>query len=526
MRKAWKKGKNIHARFNYAEEVAKIFSKYQCKELWKYDTDLKIWRIPLKKKYIRLLKDLHFKLSDKLQDKLQGNSKGKNKDAVKGLKLPLRPYQAEALQFVNDCKGRAIIGDDMGLGKTASALAYLQLKKKFRPALVVCPASVKYGWEDEFQKFGVSGKTTLLHGRTPDLDMLRATTNETPNTVFIINYDILTYWTDALIELGIQVLIIDECHMVSNPKALRTKALSRLVKTVDKVIGLSGTPITSSPKQFFPILNMIRPDMFPSWWQYAHRYCGAKMIFGRWDFNGSSHSKELHSRVSQFMIRRMKSEVMKELPEKTRSIVPIEMSSWKDYNKIKDKDLPAIEKFTALRKASTEGKLKSAIQWIKDYLEDGGEKLVVFAHHRQTILDIEKAFKGKCVKIMGGCSAKDRKKAVTDFQTKDKIQLFLGNLKATGTGLNGLQDVSSNAVVLELPWTPGDLLQAEDRLCRSGQKNATNIYYLMAHGTMDILIAKLLIKKMTVLNAVVDGTEKDDNNIIEELNKLIVKKRS
>jgi SWI/SNF-related matrix-associated actin-dependent regulator 1 of chromatin subfamily A len=163
---------------------------------------------------------------------------------------------------------------------------------------------------------------------------------------------------------------------------------------------------------------------------------------------------------------------------------------------------------------AVQGKLKQSIEWIENFLYGNG-KLVVFAVHKFVIEELMKAFPDVAVKIDGSTSMTDRDKAVTEFQTNDKIRLFVGNIQAAGVGLT--LTAASNVAFLEYGWTPGQIFQAADRVHRIGQKECVTIHYLLAANTIEEKIMNLIGKKQQILNSVLDGEPIDKNSIFQEL---------
>jgi SNF2 family DNA or RNA helicase len=242
---------------------------------------------------------------------------------------------------------------------------------------------------------------------------------------------------------------------------------------------------------------------------------------------------ELHEKLTKtIMIRRLKKDVLPELPDKQYSSIPMEISNWTMYLEAQDdfikfiretKGLDAarkvsnaeqLTKIEALKQLAVAGKLKQAITWIEDML-DSGEKLVVFAVHKDVIDTLMEKFGDKAVKIDGSVSSINRDKAVEAFQNDEKVRLFVGNIKAAGVGLT--LTAASNVAFLELPWTSSHLSQAEDRCHRIGQKNSVNVYYLLAAGTIEEEIARLLDKKRKILDSVLDGKETEDESLLLSL---------
>jgi len=329
-------------------------------------------------------------------------------------------------------------------------------------------------------------------------------------------------------------LLVHNCHYIKESKTKRTKAVKLICEGRDHIIGLSGTPIKSRPLEFFNMLNLINDVMFPSWWKYAQKYCGAKHNRFGWDFKGASNIEELNMILEGIMIRRLKKDVLKDLPDKIRSAVPIELSNRKEYDKAK-KDFLAytltthglekaqsaskaegVVKKGALRRLAIEGKMKGIIEWLKDFLEDSDEKIIVFTIHKKTIQDLMEHFNEVAVVIEGDTPAKERTKIVDKFQTDKKVRMFIGNMMSAGTGIT--LTASSTVCFLEIDYIPNEFLQAEDRAHRIGQKDSVNVYYFLGKDSIDEeIMIDILNPKMSVFNQVIDGKKKCDTNIFETL---------
>ncbi len=232
------------------------------------------------------------------------------------------------------------------------------------------------------------------------------------------------------------------------------------------------------------------------------------------------------------MIRRKKADVLTELPDKIRSFVPLEITNRNEYDYVeanfidwlKDnisdskaeraKRAEELVKVETLKQLAVKGKIKQVVEWIKDFLDSDG-KLVVFAIHKETISALMEEFKNVAVKLDGSIPQNKRTEIAEQFQSDPNIRLFVGNIQAAGVAIT--LTAASSVAFVELPWTPGELSQAEDRCHRIGQKNAVNIYYLIAENTIEETIAKLLDTKRQVLDRVLDGTETDEQNLFSEL---------
>jgi len=330
-------------------------------------------------------------------------------------------------------------------------------------------------------------------------------------------------------------ILVHNCHYIKESKTKRTKAVKLLCKGRDHIIGLSGTPIKSRPLEFFNMLSLINPIMFPSWWKYAQQYCDAKHNRFGWEFKGASNIEELNLLLIGIMIRRLKKDVLKDLPDKIRTTVPIELSNRAKYDRAK-KDFLAytlqehglnkaekasnaegVVKKGALRRLAIEGKMKGIIDWLKDFLEDNvDEKIILFTIHKQTIKDLMVHFSDVAVVIEGDTPAKERTKIVEKFQNNKKVKVFIGNMMSAGTGIT--LTASSTVCFLEIDYIPNEFLQAEDRAHRIGQKDSVNVYYFLGKDSIDEeIMIDILNPKMSVFNRVIDGKSESDTNIFETL---------
>jgi len=560
-------GKKIQIEFSYPrgdkrfrEMVSKVKANLEGR---RWNPDSKTWTMLPTIGNARKLKEWGFVFGDKLEKWYQKTDAKYTKKKITpikdipGLKRELYQFQADGVGFIEQRDGCALVGDEMGLGKTAQSIAWLQYKKPF-PAVIVVPASLKMNWEREVKMFSDDMTVEVLNGR-PTSDSYKIHTD-----IVIVNYDILPDlfeqikddrgkivsrkvkregWADLLAIAGIKTLILDEVHYTKDSKRNRTKAVKKLAKRAKHIIALSGTPIVNRPVEFFNCLNMIAPEMFQNFWKYAKKYCGATHNGYGWDFSGASNTAELHKRLSDsIMIRRLKKDVLKDLPAKTRTVTPIEIDNYSEYANIRDNFIEWIEdtegaakaekvsaaevlvKIEALKQVAVKGKMKTAIGWIEDFLESD-EKLIVFATHHSTIDTLYNHFSKRTgtVKLDGRDSQAKKQKAVDDFQNNDDVRLFIGNIKAAGVGIT--LTAASNSCFIELPWTPGDADQAEDRCHRIGQDWPVTAWYLIAKDTIEEDIAELLDSKREVLSAILDGKAVSEESMLSALLEKMLNKK-
>jgi SWI/SNF-related matrix-associated actin-dependent regulator 1 of chromatin subfamily A len=514
--------------FNY-DDLSRVkgllVRQYHADEYGKY------WTTPLTEETLLKLIEWKYTIDSRLTDFLSEQKKLNTFEEVSvpikipGLKGKLFPYQGGGVSFLESRNGRALIADEQGLGKTIQALAYLELHPEIRPALIVCPKSVKLNWEREANKWMSNPKVQVI---VTSRDKLLKS-----KEIFIVNYDILNACLPMFAKLHPTILIGDEIQKIKSNTARRTKAFKRIAKTVPHLIALSGTPVMNRPIEIFNAVNLINCNAIPPYWVYVKEFCNAKHNGYGWDFNGSSNTEKLHQMLtSTVMIRRLKKDVLKDLPNKIYSIVPMEIDNENEYFKaenhfisyiketkgqiaaIKAAGAEVLTQIESLKQLAVIGKLNESIEWIKDFLE-GNQKLVIFAVHKFVIDTLMTAFPDISVKIDGSVNMYDRDKAVQSFQNDPKIKLFVGNIQAAGVGIT--LTAASNVIVLEYPWSPSEIDQAIDRLHRIGQKESVTVHYLLANGTIEERIAKLLDHKRKVVTSILDGQAVEQESLLSEL---------
>ena len=483
---------------------------------------------------------------------------------VPGLNGELRGYQRAAVNWI--LRNRKVyIGDEMGTGKTLCSLAAVVADGSL-PLVVVCPASVKMGWQRQIKKFFPDlpdDAVYICSGRVA---------KQIPQQVkiIIINYDILSWWVTRLQHHKYKAVVLDEAHFIKSRKAKRTRAAVVLAQGAEMRIAMSGTPMNSKPVELVPQLEAIGrmndlTDGRRTWW-FIERYCRPFNNGYGWDVNGASNLFELSSRLRErgILIRRRKEDVLTELPPKERVSIPLSITNRDEYIKVRDsiaywvrqqveadpefkkhldaldadtaanvyeqairdkvakaQSAAAITKLSALRQVCMRGKINAAIDWIDDFLTSE-EKLVIFCTHREAVETLSKRFADNSVKIIGGMSADARQASIDAFVDNDDIRIVIANIDAAAEGIDGWQNVCSNVAFLELTWTPTKHHQAEDRCHRSGQTNPVTCYYLLASDTIDEYLATLIENKRAVISAVVDGekVEQSDTILVDLIKRL------
>lgn len=426
----------------------------------------------------------------------------------------------------------------MGLGKTLQSLLWARQNwKTCRPIIVVCPASLKWNWQRE-AAFHVGMASDVLEGMKPPIG--RRAQMFLNEQLLIINYDILSKWLPFLCNLQPQLIILDECHYIASRSAKRTKAVKILCDGVPHVIAMSGTPLTNRPSELFPTLNILRPDLFPSFFAYATRYCAPRRRPWGWEFKGASHLKELHEKLSDnLMIRRLKADVLDQLPAKSRYVVPLDFKKREEYDeavndflswliKVAPKKVKRamkaerLVKMGYLKRLAARLKMDAVFHWIDDFLNNSDGKIILFGVHTKILDTLEARYGHISVRVDGGVVGKRRQMMFDKFRMDKKTRIFIGNIDAAGTGWNGT--IASTVAFVELSWTPGKHTQAEDRIHRIGQKNAAQCFYLIARLTIEEDLCQIIQQKQKVLSATLDGGEGDDLDIFDQLTKNLLGK--
>lgn len=445
-----------------------------------------------------------------------------------GFKRMPRPYQCEGIAYMIN-HGNCINGDDCGLGKTMQTIMTLELMDAF-PALVITPASVKYNWKKEWEKWNPN-RTVGVVGRKKKFDE-----NVWQNDVIIINYDILgergldkpTAKFKELLKKRWASCVMDEIHFLKSEKALRTKMAKKIVKTVPHVWGLTGTLTQNKPADLIQPFTIIRrfEDIFGSTKEFKYRYCNAKMTVFGMDCSGFSNLEELHEllRMGGY-IRRNKRDVLDELPPMVEQTIDVPISNTREYRKAENNLLEYLEKIDinkvnsavnaphlvmiqTLKQLSIEGKLPFITTYIKEWLEaNEGEQLLVFGVHRMPLQQLAEYFKAPL--IQGGVSADKKQQIVNEFSNGGHRLLF-ANIQSAGTGTDGLQDNCSNLVYIELPDKSTELEQANARLERMGQRNSINITYLLSPDTIDADIKEMVADKGMITGLVNKGGNENE----------------
>lgn len=456
---------------------------------------------------------------------------------------------------VDDPEKLYVVNDFIVTHNTIQGIGILNSDSTMKRVLVIAPATVKINWSLELKKWLVRDMTVGIAGDVfPDTDIV------------VINYDILKKWITQIHSIVWDLLIVDECHRLKNFKAMRTKFVlgykepikaadtpkqkaDKLAKNIPGIaarrkVFLTGTPIVNKPAELFPLLTALDPEgLGKNFFYFAQRYAGATQTRFGWDFSGHSNLEELNSRLrSTCMVRRLKSEVLKELPPKVRQVIVLARDG--ALNKIVKKEEQALAsrevdledlfvslelakageedeylrlvsqlrvqqglmmtELAALRRETALAKVPFVVEYVKELLEDEGTgKIIIFAHHHDVIDRYYDAFGDAAVKLDGRMSLKERQAAIVRFQNDDSCKVFIGGIQAAGVGITL---TAANVVLFaELDWVPGNVTQAEDRAYRLGQLDSVLVQHLVVDGSIDAKMAQMIVAKQEVIDVALDA---------------------
>jgi superfamily II DNA or RNA helicase len=428
----------------------------------------------------------------------------------------LAPYQWAGVRYALEARS-TFIADEQGLGKTVEAMAALEADGAY-PAIVVCPASMKLGWQREAAKWLPHRSVALVEGRAAVPPR---------GEITILNYEIVAAHLGALARSRPRAIVVDESHYCKNPAAKRTQAVRRLAGAVAPEglrLALTGTPVLNHAEELVAQLRVIgRLAEFGSGASFARQ------------FGGQFSEERLHWHLRRrCFVRRLKSEVLPQLPAKRQVVVPVSLTNQAEY-RLAERDVIAwlrsqplelsqlnariaatlraerLAQLGTLQRLAARGKLAAAMAWIHDF-RASGEPLVVFARHVEVQQAVLARFP-QALHLLGDDSLRARAAAIDTFQDPHGPGLIVCATRVAGQGITLTR--ASNVAFLELEWTPAMHDQAEDRCHRIGQRDAVTAWYLLAAETIDETMARLIQRKRAIVAAVTDGEMQHSDGLVE-----------
>lgn len=423
-------------------------------------------------------------------------------------------YQETGAQWLAKV-GRGLLADEPGLGKTAQAIVAARHIRNAvgRPIniAVICPASVVENWRREFSRFW------------PEQE---------PSCTEIISYDRAA--RHGLYNEDVDVVICDEAHYLKTRDTKRTQAVfgkkcdgvGGLVEKAKHVFLLTGTPMPNAPNELWPMLRAVMPDAIiglktgkpVAYWPFAMRYCKMERNYlGHDTIVGGKNLPELRERMKPFVLRRKKADVLKDLPPIRFDVLPLTgkitippdmadeiAAQMREVQKALDDGgvaaLKAIAPHVAtLRRLTGVAKVAPVAEWVRDQLDGGMEKIVLFAQHKEVITNLAlPLLKTSYVAVVDG-STTDRQAQVDRFQNDPKCRIFIGQIQAAGTGIT--LTAASDLVFVESDWVPANNEQAAFRIHRIGQKNACTVRFATIAGSIDEQIQRACARKLEDIRA-------------------------
>ena len=324
-------------------------------------------------------------------------------------------------------------------------------------------------------------------------------------------------------------IIIDECHKLKDGTTQQSKFSMLLAQGKEVVIGLTGTPYVNKVQDLIPQLITIgKLGDFGGYKIFNARYCAG--------YSGASNLKELNFKLHKTcFFRRLKADVLKDLPDRIRQVVHCNISTRDEYDKAKndfvnflkqnkgntDKEIRKklraefIVKLQLLKGISAKGKLEDVFEWTDEIIETG-RKVVLFCTLREIGDAVIERYKDVCVEVRGGITNEERQASVDKFQDNPNIKVILCGIKAAGVGLT--LTAASDVGFIEFPWTDADCDQCESRCHRNGQKNSVRAAYFLGDKTVDQYCYDIIKNKRGVAEQIAGQTVVDEQIIDNMIN--------
>ena len=485
--------------------------------------------------------ELFFQLEEKYE-RLKENHTIKTIPAPEHLRAILRPYQESGFQWLNylrEVQWGGILADDMGLGKTIQALSFLHYLKKENgslKALVVCPTTLMYNWQNEIKKFTPELSFYMHHGGTRSKGML----SDTNIDIIITTYGTLRSDIKQFVEVNFDYVILDESQAIKNPSSKVTKAAG-LLRAKNRLC-LSGTPLQNNTFDIYAQMNFLNPGMLGSMEFFKHEFSMPIDKFGE-----KEQKEHLRKILYPFILRRTKEQVAKDLPEKQEMVLFCEMGDeqrkiYDAYrNDYRDKILGVVEnqgiqksQLTILQGLMKLRQICDSPAIVKEAerfpnvsvkLEEIGREITEnISNHKALIfsqfLGMLSLIKDKMKELEvdfeyfdGSSTINEREAAIQRFQNDDSCRVFLISLKAGGVGLN--LTAADYVYIVDPWWNPAVEQQAIDRTHRIGQTKNIFAYRMICKDTVEDKILKLQERKRNLAKDLIT----DDEGFVKTLTK-------
>jgi hypothetical protein len=381
------------------------------------------------------------------------------------------------------------------------------------PVTLACPAFLQYNWIDEAEECGY--KAVMVRSQA-DL-FLRA-------DVYVMSYHFLVNLDLDVVQAN--TFVVDEFHYAKNLDAKRTQAVVAEIECIKKVMLLSGTPIPSRPIEIYPILDAIGA-YDRGYYSFAHRFCAMRKTKWGLDVSGASNLDQLRELIAPYLIRFTKDQVLKSLPPKTYRVLSQDLVLPPEEKEYDVREFEHVAPEVAFETLSTVMRMHAALKFpviteiIDHHFATTDEKLIVFGHHREEMLDplFERyAESHGAVRIIGGMTPKAKKKAEFEFQNSQDCRIIFLGITAGGVGLT--LTAAQRVLLAESSWVPGDIDQAADRAHRIGQIGSVQADIVTIRGSIDEYQLRRALEKLEITSQILKRSElppMEPNEIMEKL---------
>jgi SNF2 family DNA or RNA helicase len=518
-----------------------------------------------------------YKIGDKLVNKLfcghlmnSDQLKCSSSEHIRSLDgKSLYAFQNEGVKFIEESGARCLVSDEMGLGKTPQSICAIYMHPELQPFLVICKSSLKAQWQHEIMRWCGEDYFAQVLDSPKDFPIpgLKA---------YILSYDILRRFAenrkkkgaraidimpeefnntttetessqgkgkliDLIYKLHIKTVILDECQQIKNTDSQRTVFTRTICKEVDHVIALSGTPIKNNASEYFPVLNILKPEMFPRYSSFLMNECDSYFNGYGYKTGGLRDPERFLKKTESFIIRRTRDEVLPDLPKIRRSFQFHELSKevekayietfkqFRDeYNSVESDNMSFQDSgnilafLSKMRHLSGLSKINPCIDYVMEIMGSTDDRVCIFTHHK----DVAQILNDKlntlfseldippCARHEAGSSSLETERSF------EKSRVLICSTLAGGEGLN-LQRLCRRFIMLERQWNPANEEQAEARFPRPEgmQTDFIDGVYMVAVGTVDEFFSEIVERKREIVGKTLDGkaVEWDQSSLIKEL---------
>ncbi len=512
--------------------LVQVFDELGITQLDDHEIERPLWSLANIDESLFVSLPVDFSISEKLKDirkQMLGEKKVAFSDVPGEIKATLRSYQLEGVHWLERLRSmflNGILADDMGLGKTLQAIVALaqQRKKTKLSSLIVCPTSLVYNWKEEFAKFNPGLKVLVIDGVPSQRKKLIDTISD--YHVVITSYTLLQKDVELYKAMTLSYAILDEAQHIKNRGTRNAKSV-KMIQAEHRLI-LSGTPIENSLDEMWSLFDFLMPGFLSTYDRFVEKYV---RVSGQ---EATKNLEYLRRKVAPFILRRMKADVLDDLPPVSDIVYHCQLSDvqtelYRSYAasardelvKLVERDgfdrvqIHVLATLTRLKQicchpaifAKEKAELGDSAKYdmlleLLQTLIEGKHKTVIFSQYTRMLQIMRDDFEQRGIRFayLDGTS-KNRLEIVKKFNEDEEISVFLVSLKAGGTGLNL---VGADTVIhYDMWWNPAVESQATDRVHRLGQKRSVSSYKLITLGTIEEKIAEMQRRKKGLVKKVV-----------------------